>query len=99
MDCIKYGAPNKSKQYDCPASGKKWAKCGKSGHFAKCCRTGRRINHNGRTNKQRGRRRLYSRQNTVTTLKSPFTKNSQQERTTVLPYLSIGQQSTNKTQT
>ena len=45
LDCNRCGAPNWSKQHDCLAKGKKCAKCGKLGHFAKCCRSGRKINH------------------------------------------------------
>ena len=36
---------NWSKQHECPARGKKCAKCGKLGHYAKCCRSMRKINH------------------------------------------------------
>ena len=39
------GAPNWSRQHECPARGKKCAKCGKPGHFAKCCRSNKRIYH------------------------------------------------------
>ena len=45
LDCNKCGAPNWSKQHECPARGKKCAKCGKLGHYAKCCRSMRKINH------------------------------------------------------
>ena len=45
LDCNSCGAPNWSKQHECPAKGKKCAKCGKLGHYAKCCRSGRKINH------------------------------------------------------
>ena len=45
LDCNRCGAPNWSKQHECPAKGKKCAKCGKLGHYAKCCRSGRKINH------------------------------------------------------
>ena len=43
--CNRCGAPNWSKQHQCPARGKKWAKCGKIGHFAKFCRSHKKINH------------------------------------------------------
>ena len=43
--CNRCGAPNRSRQHECPARGKKCAKCGKIGHFAKCCRTNKRVNH------------------------------------------------------
>ena len=39
------GAPNWSKQHDCPAKGKKCVKCSKLGHYTKCCRSTRKINH------------------------------------------------------
>ena len=45
LDCNKCGAPNWSKQHECPARGKKCAKCGKLGYYAKCCRSMRKINH------------------------------------------------------
>ena len=45
LDCNKCGAPNWSKQHECPARGKKCAKCGKLGHYAKCCRSMRKVNH------------------------------------------------------
>ena len=45
VDCNRCGAPNWSRQHECPARGKKCAKCGKIGHFAKCCRTNKRVNH------------------------------------------------------
>ena len=44
MDCNRCGAPNCSKQHECPARGKKCSKCGKSGHYAKCCRSMKKIN-------------------------------------------------------
>ena len=44
MDCNKCGAPNWSRQHECPARGKKCAKCEKIGHYAKCCRTNKKIN-------------------------------------------------------
>ena len=34
-----------SKQHECPAIGKKCAKCGKPGHYAKCCRSMKKIEH------------------------------------------------------
>ena len=45
LDCKKCGAPNWSKQLECPARGKKCAKCCILGHYAKCCRSIRKINH------------------------------------------------------
>ena len=45
IDCIRCGAPNWSRQRECPARGKKCAKCGKIGHFAKCCRSNKKIYH------------------------------------------------------
>ena len=45
LDSNKCGAPNWSKQPECAARGKKCAKCGKLGHYAKCCRSMRKINH------------------------------------------------------
>ena len=45
LDCNKCGPPNWSKQHDCPARGKKCVKCGKLGHYAKCCRSTGKINH------------------------------------------------------
>ena len=33
------GAPNWSKQHECPARGTKCAKCGEPGHNTKCCRS------------------------------------------------------------
>ena len=36
IDCNKCGAPNWSKQHECPARGKKCIKCGKLGHYANC---------------------------------------------------------------
>ena len=35
IDCNRCGAPNWSRQHECPARGKKCAKCGKIGHIAK----------------------------------------------------------------
>ena len=45
IDCNRCGAPNWSRQHECPARGKKCAKCGKIGRFAKCCRAKRKVNH------------------------------------------------------
>ena len=45
VDCNRCGAPNWSGQHKCPAKGKKCAKCEKIGHFAKYCRTNKRVNH------------------------------------------------------
>ena len=45
MDCNRCGAPNWSKQHECPARGKKCSNCGKPGHNAKCCRSMKKINH------------------------------------------------------
>ena len=45
LDRNKYGAPNWSKQHGCPARGKKRIKCGELGHYAKCRRLARKINH------------------------------------------------------
>ena len=39
MDCNRSGAPNWSKQHNCPARGKKYAKSGQPRHYAKCCRS------------------------------------------------------------
>ena len=44
LDCNRCGAPNWSRLHECPARGKKCAKCGKLGHYAKCCRTNQRVN-------------------------------------------------------
>ena len=41
VDSNKCGAPNWSKQHECPARGKKCIKCGNLG----CCRSTRKINH------------------------------------------------------
>ena len=43
MGCNKCGAPNWSRQHECPARGKKCAKCEKIGHYAKCCRTNKEL--------------------------------------------------------
>ena len=45
IDCNRCGAPNWSCQHECPARGKKCAKSGKIGHFAKCCPSNRKVNH------------------------------------------------------
>ena len=39
------GAPNWTRQHECPAKEKKCAKCEKIGHYAKYCRTNKKINH------------------------------------------------------
>ena len=44
MDCNKCGAQNWSRQHECPARGKKCAKCEKICHYAKLCRTNKKIN-------------------------------------------------------
>ena len=45
VDCNRCGAPNRSRQHECPARGKKCAKCEKIGHYAKPCRKNKRVNH------------------------------------------------------
>ena len=45
VDCNRCGAPNWSRQHECPAKGKKCIKCEKIGHYAKYCRTNKRVNH------------------------------------------------------
>ena len=45
VDCNRCGAPNWSRQHECPAKGKTCAKCEKIGHYAKDCRTNTRVNH------------------------------------------------------
>ena len=45
LDCNNCGAPNWSKQHECPATGKKYMKCGKLGHYAKFRRSARKMNH------------------------------------------------------
>ena len=45
IDCNRCGAPNWSRQHECPDRGKKCAKCGKIGHFAKSCRSNKKIYH------------------------------------------------------
>ena len=45
IDCNSCGAPNWSKQHECPARGKQCVKFSKMGHNAKCCRASRKINH------------------------------------------------------
>ena len=45
IDCNKCGAPNWSNQHECPARGKKCIKYGKLRHYAKCCKSARKINH------------------------------------------------------
>ena len=44
-DCSRCGAPNWSRQLECLARGKNYAKCAKIGHFAKCCRAIRKVKH------------------------------------------------------
>ena len=43
IDCNRSGAPNWSRQHECPSRGEKCAKCRKIGHFAKCCRANRKV--------------------------------------------------------
>ena len=43
IDCNRCGAPNWSRHNECPARGKKCAKCGEIGHFAKCCHANRKV--------------------------------------------------------
>ena len=43
--CNRGGAPYWSRQHEYPARGKKCAKCGEIGHFAKICRANRMVNH------------------------------------------------------
>ena len=43
MDCNRCGAPNWTRQHECPVRGKKCAKCVKIGQYAKCCRTNKKI--------------------------------------------------------
>ena len=45
IDCNRCGAPNWTRQHECPSKGKKCEKCEKIGHYAKYCRTNKRINH------------------------------------------------------
>ena len=45
LDCNRCAARNWSKQHECPAIGKKCAKCGKPGYYAKCCLSMKIINH------------------------------------------------------
>ena len=42
LDCNKCGAPNWSKQSECPPRGKKCIKCGKLRQYAKCCRSAKK---------------------------------------------------------
>ena len=44
LDCNKCGATNWSNQHECPARGKKCAKCKKIGLYAKCCRLNKKVN-------------------------------------------------------
>ena len=45
VDCNRCRTPNWSRQHECHARGNKCAKCGKMGHFAKCCRASKEVNH------------------------------------------------------
>ena len=45
VNCNRCGASNWLRQHEFPTRGKKCAKCGKIGHFAKCCRANRKVNH------------------------------------------------------
>ena len=45
LDCNNFGAPNWSRQHECPTRGKKCSKCEKIGHYAKYCRTNKKVNH------------------------------------------------------
>ena len=45
MDCNRCGAPEGSKQHECPARGMKCVKGGQIGHYAECRRSSCRINH------------------------------------------------------
>ena len=45
LDCNRCGAPNWTRQHECPAKGKKCANCEKIGYYAKYCRTNKRTNH------------------------------------------------------
>ena len=45
IDCNRCVAPDWSRQLECPARGKKCAKCGKIGHFEKCCRSNKNISY------------------------------------------------------
>ena len=44
LDCMRCEAPNRSRQHECPATGKKCAKCEKIGLYSKRCRTNKRVN-------------------------------------------------------
>ena len=44
VDCNRCGIPNWSRQHKCPARGKKCAKCEPFGHYAKCCKTSKKVN-------------------------------------------------------
>ena len=44
LDCNRCGAPNWSRQHECPARVKKCAKGKNIGHYAKCCRANKRVN-------------------------------------------------------
>ena len=44
MDCNRCGAPNWSRQHECPATGKKSAKCKTVSHLAKCCKINKKVN-------------------------------------------------------
>ena len=45
IDCKRCGAPKWSKQNECHTRRKKCVKRGKIEHYAKCCRSSRRMNH------------------------------------------------------
>ena len=44
LDCNRCGAPNWTRQHECPAKGKKCENCEKIGHYVEYCRTNKRIN-------------------------------------------------------
>ena len=45
LGCNRSGAPNWTRQHECPAKGKKSAKSEKIGHYPKYCKTNKRKNH------------------------------------------------------